>query len=501
MLLDIVFGPWRPDLPSLNNPGLTVAKNVTPGIGTYGPLRRATTYSATTMASRPLGTFSSQDSLGNSKIYGGCSTKLYKVNPADKGWLDVSRAANYTTASTEAWRFAEFGSAVMGTNFTNEPQIIDMNVDVQFGNLTTLCKGRYIGVFKNFAILANTYDALDGAKPNRIRWSADGNPFDWNFSVATQSDFQDINDFGAITGLVCDDYVWVLMQRGVVRMTYIGAPYVFQLDTAMNGKGCTVPQSVVTVAGKTFFLSDDGFYQMEKGNFANIGDGKVNKHFLADADSTQYHWMSVASDPENTLVYWSYVSNSAIDGTPDKMIIYNYLTGEWSEADATADYIWNSKTLPWTIDQLDVFGSIDEVPASFDSTVWSGGKPTLWGMRSTGAILTFGGATLTAVLETQEQHLIRSLQAIDPKTQGDNTNVLGVRPLFEGANGSATVIVGSRSLSNGTVEWSNVRTTSARTGWAYFKRQSRFHRFRVMMQGDWAKAYSIQIDANSAGFR
>lgn len=507
MIIDSVFGPWRPDLPDLNNPGVTVARNVTPGIGalngsvTYGPLRRASLYSNTSMVSRPIGTAVSQDQFGNAKVYGGCAEKLYKLSPVTRQWTDISRSGGYTTVSTDRWTSVEFGSYQIFTNYSNEPQYVDMNVDLQFANLTTLVKGRHIGTHKGFVVVGNTWDALDGAKPNRIRWSGQELPGDWAYSARTQADFQDIHGYGAIQGIVCDDSVWVLMQRAIVQMTYIGAPYVFRVDTRVEGKGCSVPESVITVEGKTFFLSEDGFYMLQAGNLTPIGIGKINKHFLSDADSSQSQFMTAVADPRETLIYWSYVSNDAIDGTPDKVLIYNYQIGEWSEARASTDFLFNSRSLPWTIDQLDEFGSIDEVPASFDDPIWAGGSSMLWAMDVTGKIYSFSGTTLTATIETQEQHLINAVRAVDPRAMGDRTNVMGVRPFFEGADATAAVSVGSRSQSNGDVVWSTVATTHPDTGFAAFRLQNRFHRFRLQLNGDWDKAYSLQIDANSAGFR
>lgn len=507
MIIDSVFGPWRPDLPDLNNPGVTVARNVTPGIGalqgsvTYGPLRRASIYSNTSMVSRPIGTAVSQDQFGNAKVYGGCAEKLYKLSPVTRQWTDISRSGGYTTLGTDRWNSVEFGSYQIFTNFSNEPQYVDMNVDVQFANLTTLAKGRHIGTHKGFVILGNTWDALDGAKPNRIRWSGQELPGDWAYSAQTQADFQDIHGYGAIQGIVCDDSVWVLMQRAIVQMTYIGAPYVFRVDTRVEGKGCNVPESVVTVEGKTFFLSEDGFYMLQAGNLTPIGIGKINKYFLDKADNAQFQFMTAVADPRETLIYWNYVSNDAEDGTPDRILIYNYQTGEWSEAESTAAFIFNSRSLPWTVDQLDEFGSIDNVPASFDDPIWAGGNSMLWAMNIEGDVLAFTGNTLPALIETQEQHLINAVRALNPKATGDRTNVLGVRPFFEGADATATVSVGSRSQSNGDVVWSTVSTTHPDTGFAAFRLQNRFHRFRLQLNGDWDKAYSLQIDANSAGFR
>lgn len=507
MIIDSVFGSWRPDLPDLNNPGVTVAHNVTPGIGalggsvTYGPLKRAALYSNTSMTGRPIGTAVGQDQFGTAKVYAGSATRLYKLSPVNRTWTNISRAANYITVGTDRWNSVEFGSYQIFTNYSNEPQYIDMNVDVQFANLTSLVKGKYIGTHKGFVVLGNTWDALDGAKTNRVRWSGQELPGDWAFSAQTQADFQDIHGYGSIQGIVCDDSVWVLMQRGIVQMTYIGAPYVFRVDTRVEGKGCSVPESVITVEGNTYFFSDDGFYGLKGGQLTPIGIGKINKYFLKDADASQYQFMTVVADPRETLVYWNYVSNSAEDGLPDKTLIYNYQTGEWSDADATTAFIFPARSLPWTIDQLDTYGSIDNVPASFDDPIWAGGASMMWGMSITGAIYSFSGSTLPALIETQEQHLINAVRMVDPNAQGDRTNVMGVRPFFEGYDATAAVSVGSRSQSNGTVIWSPVKRTHDDTGFAYFRLQNRFHRFRLQLNGEWDKAYSLQIDANSAGFR
>jgi hypothetical protein len=154
-------------------------------------------------------------------------------------------------------------------------------------------------------------------------------------------------------------------------MTYIGAPYVFQFTDRVTGKGCSVSQSIITVEGKTFFLSDDGFYMLQAGQIQPIGMGKIDRWFLENADLTQAHLMTTAADPTKSLIYWQFVSKNSETSKPDLMLIFNYHTGEWTTADATTHFIFNSVSLPWTIDQLDEFGTLDDVPSSFDDPIWS----------------------------------------------------------------------------------------------------------------------------------
>lgn len=512
MEINVTLGSWMPDMPALNNPGVTTAFNVTPTFGsmqgavTYQPLKAASLYSAATMESRPLGTAIGLDKLGNAKVYAGSANKLYRNEPATRDWQNMSRDAGYSTADGENWRSTEYGNGIYFTNFSNEMQYINKDADTapnaKFANVTTLVKSRYMATVKDYIVVGNTYDALDGAVPFRVRWSGLGLPLAWDFSQATGADFQDVYGYGPVQGIVGGEAGWLLMKDGIVKMSFTGAPLWFQFDPVPKAKGCAVPQSIITVEGYTYFIANDGFYRMDgnTGQTQPIGAGKIDQTFLNSVNTANYSYMTVATDPREKLIYWSYMSLNAVNGTPDRMLIYNYASGDWTLADATADFIFNSLSLPWTIEQLDVFGAIENIPASFDSPLWAGGNAMLWAMRLDGSIYVYGGETLPAIIETAEQLLSRTLKQMDPKTTGDRSNIDGVRPLYDG-HGEATVQVGSRSQSNAVVVWSNPRTLHAHTGWAYFRKQDRYHRFRIRMTGEWSNVSELQIDASGAGSR
>lgn len=501
-VIDSVFGSWCPDKPDLLNGGVTVAHNVTATIGnaqggvTYRPLKRSSVYSATSLPTRPLGSIVGQDKFGTAKVYCGTTAGLYKVN-ASKAWQNISKAGGYTTAAGERWNFTEYANFQVGCNYSNYLQYIDMNIDTQWADLTTLVQARRITTIKDFIVVGNTYDALDGDVPFRVRWSAIGNPYDWNFSIQTQSDFQDIIGGGSVQAVVGGEAGTIMLQRSIWKMTYVGSPLVFQFDEIVKGKGCSIPESVIPVEGKIYFFSDDGFYSFDGGGLTPIGLGQVDKYFLDSVDMSQTEYMTVAVDPQEKLIYWSYVSNDALDGKPDKVLIFNYQTGVWTDAEATCTFIFNSMSLPYSIEDLDVFGTIEQVPASFDSPIWAGGVAMLWGMDTAGKIYVFGGENLQATIETQEQYLIQSLGNV----RGERTNVLGARPLFHGGGGTAQVAVGSRSLSNAEVSWTPLISTHRETGWAYCRVQNRYHRFRMTLTGDWTQAMALQIDASPAGSR
>jgi hypothetical protein len=508
--INLPLGAWRPDMPDFNNPGVTLAHNVSPNVGAqqgavvYEPLRKASLYSNTSMTGRPLGTAVGLDKLGNAKVYAGSATRLYKINPATRAWQSIGRASNYSTAEGEVWETTEYGNSIFFTNYTNELQYINKDIDLQFADATTLVKGRHIATVKDFVVVANTYDALDGAVPFRVRWSGLGLPLSWDFSQATGADFQDVYGFGAIQGITGGESGWLLMQKGVVKMQFQGYPLWFAFEPVPNSTGCSIPQSVIkNVEGSTFFVGEDGFYQMNEntGQTTPIGVGQVDQWFLNSVDTSQYTYMTVAADPRSKLIYWSYVSVDAEDNKPDRLLIYNYATGNWSYGQQTSHYIFGSLSLPWTIDMLDTFGTIDAIPASPDSPIWAGGNAMLWTMNSTGAIYVYGGENLPATIETGEFSLMDRVKQGDPDARGDRATILKARARFDGSGGETVLYVGGRDISNGDVAWGNAMEPHPQTQFAYPRNTKRYHRLRVRLNGDWTRVMELQLDAKPAGSR
>jgi hypothetical protein len=497
------FTSFAPDLPVLSSPNLVRANNCSAGIGatqgavTLFPLKSAALFSSTSMSSRPLGTAIGMDRDGNSRVYGGSAGKLYHLSSATRLWTDISRAGGYTTTGTEKWKFIEYGNLMIGTNWNDVPQFVDMNLNIQWGNLTSLVRGRHIATYKGFVLLADTTDSIDGNVKYRVRWSALENASDWNYSVSTMADFQDIRGMSAVMGICVDESCYVILKRGIVRMSFVGSPLIFQFDDVSVGKGCSVSQSLISVGNQHFFLSNDGFYMLSANGLTPIGQGKVDRFFLDDIDTSQAHLMSVTADPRSTLIYWQYVSKSSVTGKPDRVLIYNYTTGLWTTADATTDYVFNSVSLSWTIDQLDTFLSINAVPSSVDSPAFAGGDQSMWGMSSTGAVYSFSGPTLPLSVETPEYHLSATMPN---ETGADMSLVNAVRPLFEG-NGTARVQVGTRKRQKDPIVFGPLVECNPETDFAYLRSNSRYHRFRVTIDGDWTKAYALEIDGQTAGKR
>lgn len=497
-MVPLKLGAWLPDNPDLENPGVTVAMNVVPGAGCYKPMPSAELYCTTAMSSMPLGAVAGMDQFANAFVFAGDAGKLYTLDPSIFGWKDVSRTPAYTTAAGERWAFTEYGTQIIGTNYSDFPQVYDMNSSTKFSNLTTLVKGRHIATSRGFVILGNTYDALDSAVAYRVRWSALENSSDFNPSVQTMSDWQDIYGLGAVQAVIGGESVKILLQRGIYLMTFVGTPIIFQFDCLTEEIGCAVPESVIDIGDRVMWLSDDGFYQMVGSNQPQpIGQGQINDYFRGATNPLALNTMRVTCDPNSKLVYWLYASVNS--DTPDRFIVFNYVTGMWSEGECGVPFIFNALSLPTTIEQLDRYGSVENVPASYDSNIWTGGKPYMAGIDATGKVYSFTGQNLISQVETTELAVASYLAAQDPSVRGDRSIVHSVRPLYHG-QGAVKAAIGSRPTTAANVVYGpDVAVNS--NGACAVRKEGRYHRCRVTLQGGWSQVMGVQLDATPAGNR
>jgi hypothetical protein len=369
------FGQFLPDQSEFNNAGVTVANNVIPAAVGYESMQDLSPISGAA-DENIVGMIAAADDDGNTALYAADRTKIYQYNTTTSALDNVSKAGNYSTGADERWRFVQFGEDVIGTNFANPIQYIAAYTGSNFADLSADApKAKYIAVVRDFVMTAYTNDPTDGNKPYRVRWSGIGDHTSWAISAATQADFQDIADMGDVTGLVGGEYATILLEKGIVRASYIGSPLIFQFDKLETIRGCKVPGSVCNVGHSVFFLADDGFYMFDGEKSVPIGAEKVNRFFLEDWDGAYAKNMSASADPLRQIIVWSYASTAATSGQPDKLIIYNYALDKWSTASLAVNLVAPIYTAGYTLEGLDAaFGSLDVLPASLDGAIYRGGE-------------------------------------------------------------------------------------------------------------------------------
>ena len=470
----ITFGEWLPDQPGLVG-ALTDAQNVFPKAVGYGPFPNSVEYSGD--ASEDLNSVvAARDAAGITKVFAGGQTKLFLLDSADLSLDDVSG----TTYSSEyVWRYTQFGSTLIAANGANTLQAYDLTTT---GTFVVLDSGapaaKFVTVVRDFVVSAWQPD-----NNARVQWSGINDPTTWSSSGVTQSDFQDVPDGGQIQGITGGEIGLVLLERSIVRMSYVGTPFVFQFDNISRNLGCYEPNSIVQWQGVTYFLGDDGFYACDGQQVVGIGAEKVDRFFFNDADEGSFPEMSTAVDPIRNLVMWGYRNAGDIY----RLLVYHVNTKRWSYVDTVINRLGSYSTPAITLENVDTYStSIDALDISLDSRFWQGGKLLLGGVRGA-KIVTFSGTDKVANIETS-----------DIESQAQSSMITLARPLID--NGSASVGIASRNSLNDAVVFGGQNSPSSenRVG---LRAVGKYHRLRVQPTGNWTTAIGLDIDIQSAGMR
>lgn len=486
----IPFGEWLPDLPDFANPGATVAKNVIPDFKSYGPFPSQTTFS-TSLGGRCQGAFVARDSNGNYYNYAGDASALYKLVTAS--WSNVSRLVGgaYTVATDDYWEFTQFGNLVIAVDgLGDDPQATTVGA-ANFAALSGAPpKARHVASVRDFVVMGN----LSGS-PQMVRWCAINNATSWTADPATLADFQELpGDGGWVQKVVGGEYGVIFQERAIYRMTFVGAPLVFQFDKVQVNIGAYCPNSVISFQNFIYFLSEGGFVLFDGTNVHHIGDGKVDNTFFDELDLNHAHRISTAIDPVRHLVAWAYPATGNNGGNANRILLYHWPSGRWARIeDIDIEFLFRSVTGTVTLDGLDAFfSSLDAVTPHLDSQQWTGGTLAFSAFNNAHRLDIFNGSAMAATVETAE---------LQPNPDG-LSYITEVRALTQGLSADFTMQIGTRlNLTESVSYTSAVSPVSA--GFAQVRKTNRFFRFRLTTGSATEFVHLIGVDApfNRAGSR
>jgi hypothetical protein len=471
----ITFTEWTPDQPGIVE-NLSIAKNVVPAAVGYIPFPSSVDYSAA--ASEDLNNVIAGRFNTTTTLFAGGTTKLFKFDSADLSMDDVSKSGGYTGVTR--WKFAQFGDTVIAANNVNKLQAWTLGSSTAFADLAAAAPvAKYVTVVRDFVVAAS----LDGGtNANKVQWSDINDETDWTSGNASQSDFQIIPDGGNITGITGGEFGLIMMERAIVRMTYIGSPFFFQFDTISKSLGCVEGNSVTKYGNTTYFLGDDGFYSCDGTNIVPIGNEKIDRWFLANSNPSKLDTMSATVDPIRKIVVWNFLDNFG----QRQLLIYNWQVQKWSYADTDTNYVAYAATAGLTLEALDLYGTIDSLTTSLDDALWAGGKLLFAGAKAD-KIVTFTGASSTANISTGD-------------IGSESTSIITLaRPVID--NGSANVAVASRTLLNQVPTYGDYVSADSENR-VSLRSGGKYHRLSIVPTGSqWSNAIGIDIEITGQGTR
>jgi hypothetical protein len=388
----------------------------------------------------------------------------------------VSKSGGYTTA--DRFYFVQYGQKLIASNGNAKLQAWDLGGSTAFADLSADAPtAKFVTVVRDFVVAANTASA-----PNTVYWSDINDETDWTPSDTSQSDSQTIPDGGDIRGITGGEFGIVLLEKSIVRMSYIGSPLFFQFDTIAKNIGCYEANSVAQHGNMTFFLSDDGFYMTDGQAVVPIGAEKIDRYFYTFVDQSKINKMSAAVDTVRKIVMWQFTDIFA----QKRLIIYNWQSKKWSYGETSTDYLASSASAGTTLEALDTFGTMDTIQTSFDDRLWAGGKFVMSGVEGA-KIVTFTGQPKTGYITTGDLG------------NGNQSIVMLAKPKID--TGTASVSVASRTLLSEVPSFGTPVVADAENR-VSLRSSGKWHRIRVYPSGsNWKNAVGVEVDLVSQGGR
>lgn len=467
------FSEWLPDQPAVVE-SLKAATNVVPLAVGYESFPSSENYS--NAASEDLITAFAGKFGTSTVLFAAGASKLFQFNASTLDLDDVSKSGGYTA---DKWSIVQFGKTILAANNSAKIQAWTLGTSTEFDDVSVDAPvAKYLTIVRDF-VVAGYLDS--GTNANKLQWSDINDETNWVAGAGSQSDYQFISQGNNITGLTGGEFGLVFMDTAVIRMTYIGSPFFFQFDVISNNVGCLDGGSIAQYGKTSFFLSDNGFYACDGTTLTPIGTNKVDNYFFSTAELANIETISAAIDPTRKIVVWNYPNTSG----GRSMLMYNWVSDKWSAATTSANSVNSIATVGYTLEDLDVFGSVDSLTTSLDDRLWVGGKFLFAG--TTGArISTFTGSPMPATITTSDIE------------QGYNSVVTLVRPQID--NGSASVAVASRKNLDDAINFGS-QVNADGEGRVPLRSAGRYHRFNIVPSGSWTNAIGIDIEVTNQGNR
>lgn len=493
----IRFPPWRPDEYSVGDLGATAgdANGVRYGRSDYGPWPQPVDYSQA-LAAACRGAITVRDTSGDAQIFAFTSAAASKFVDSATAWTDVTRSSGgaYTAPSGERWSMTQFGDYLVAVNINDAPQVITITGGTNFAAL---------GGSPNNARICQTVGEflfLGGisGEENRVEWSARRDHTFWTAGTRDAGG-QSFQEGGPVRGITPMGGALIFQEGAIRRFEAVDSTAVFGFFMVERRRGLAAKDSLVTLGGYSFYLSDDGFYVTDgSGQSLPIGDKKVNGWFTSNVNQDRIGYTIGAAEPGGRRIYWLFPSTGNAGEELDYCLCYDLARQEWSYSDDFADsWIGAAQTAGYTLESMDDlisalgYTSIEDFPISFDDASLSGGAAFLASFAGDDFIMrTHTGAARAATLETADWQPFEGRRAF----------VQGCQMLTDASNATATF--GRKERPQGAVTFGSAISQTDQ-GYCPTRSSGRFHRVRMSIAANesWTHAAGVDVDAVPEGRR
>ena len=178
---------------------------------------------------------------------------------------------------------------------------------------------------------ANPYSPNNSAttfNPMLVRWSDQGNAYQWVPTVTNQSgEFLLTNGSYIMAARATRQEILVWTDSAIYSQQYLGSPYVWGFQVLMDNISVMGPNSMITINNVTYWMGKDRFYQYS--GRVEVLPCALRQYIFADINQDQAYQVFACANEAYNEVWWFYVSQSSGNTVIDKYVVYNYLDRVW----------------------------------------------------------------------------------------------------------------------------------------------------------------------------
>jgi len=441
--------------------------NVIPSPGGLRPVAGFNTIATAVVSDKPRDVFAVRSALSAVSIFVGTNSTLEMYDSGNQVWDDVTGTTVPSLSEDQGWTFTQFGQYVIAATPLAPLQVFELGVSSNFADLANAPTAAYVATVRDFVFTGG----LD-QEPYTLKWSAINDSTGWTPGT-NLSDEQILTDGGIITGIVGGENCLVFQEDAVRLASFTGEErIIFQIDKISNSFGASVARSIAAYQNMAFFVHRSGIYMITtQGEWERIGTEKVDSYFWTAVNTGKLHLVRGTVDPLNKLYVLAFPSTGAPDC--DSALVYHWPTKEWALWQFSEGLTGIAGTFyqaSYTLDNIDSFGTVDEIGISFDSPFWSG-LPTQYMAGFTLDDYTFGffnGTPLEATIESGEFFI----------GGGSRVWFNGARPLVDSS--SATLAIGMRDRPSDAVVFTSPSSQEV-DGFCNVRTAGRYLQYRVVV--------------------
>jgi hypothetical protein len=344
------------------------------------------------------GAFAARDNSNAIKIYAWSAKKAWRFAGASSVWTMVA-STTYGLATDDYWSVRQFGDTLIAANGSDTVQGAAVNAGTSFAALAgSPPNSRYVEIVGDFVQLGST-----ATSRRSVKWSGRNDAATWT-AYTKDSDSQVFVDGGDVMGMAGFELGGLIFQTETVRrQTARTDSAIFEFHRIDAARGTPSPYSIVKDGGDVYYYSYNGFMRIgADGSIVNIGIGRVNDWFKANANISRPKAYIGALDPIVRRIFWLCPSASnASSTTLDLLIVYDIERDRWTHATVALTYLFTAATAGITLSALAaLYSTLSAVPYPFGSDVWKGGAPGLAAFDTNKKLCFFIGTPSAASVQT-----------------------------------------------------------------------------------------------------